>query len=136
MLQRLAEAWIEDPPDGVAQAAAFAPNFTTYGERMAQRWSRPGDLPRWLADRLPDLEADPYGRERNGVIAATLLQPFLDHPSLWRDCGRLNCWDPYAVATFHDYLDAWARHLGRMGSPPRVPLLIGRLLYRPQTAAE
>ena len=130
VLRGLTKAWLDDPPDGVAQAAAYAPHFTTYAERMAQRYSRPGDLPRWLADHLPGLEADPYGRDGNGVLAVSLLQPFLDHPSLWRDCGTLNCWDPYADATFRDYLDAWARHLRRAGSTPRVAPLIHALFYR------
>ena len=100
----------EDPPDGVAEAAAFAPNFATYATRVAERYSRPGDLPRWLADHLPGLEADPYGRDGNGVLAVDPAATVLENPSLWRDCGPLNCWDPYANATFRDYLDAWARH--------------------------
>ena len=135
VLHRLTPAWAEHPPGGVAQAAAFAPNFAAYAVGVAERYPRPGELPRWLAEHLPALEADPYGRERNGVVAVSLLQPFLDDPSLWRDCSRLNCWDPYATATFRDYVDAWGRHLDRMGSPPRVPLLIRNLLYRPRTAA-
>ena len=133
VLHRLADAWIEDPPDGVAQAQAYAPNFAVYAARMAERHSRPGDLPRWLASHLPDLEADAYGREHNRVVAVSLLQPFLDDPSLWRDCGRLNCWDPYANTTFQDYLDSWARHLTRNGSTPRVAPLVDELFYRPRT---
>ena len=136
VLHRLAAAWAEDPPDGVAEAAAFAPNFATYAVRVMARHARPGDLPRWLADHLPRLEADPYGRDRNGVMAVNLLPRFLDDPSLWRDCSRLNCWDPYANATFRDYLDAWARHLGRAGSTPRVPPLIRASFYRPHTDTE
>ena len=80
VLHRLARAWAEDPPDGVADAAAFAPHFATYALRVAERYARPGDLPRWLADHLPALEADPYGRDRNGVMAATLLPRFLESP--------------------------------------------------------
>ena len=132
VLHRLTASWIEAPPDGVAQAAAYAPNFTAYAERTAQRYCRPGDPPRWLADHLPDLEADPYRRGDNGALAICLLQPFLDDPSLWRDCGRLNCWDPYADATFRDYLDSWARHLARNGLTPRVAPLVGALLFRPR----
>ena len=132
VLHRLGDAWIEDPPDGVAEAAAYAPNFATYAQRVAGRHPRPGDLSGWLADHLPDLEADPYRRELNGVLAVSLLQPFLDDPSLWRDCRGLNCWDPYADPTFHDYLDAWTRHLRRTGSTPRVaPLIRASFLRSP-----
>ena len=104
--------------------------------RVTARHARPGDLPRWLADHLPRLEADPYGRDRNGVMAVNLLPRFLDDPSLWRDCSRLNCWDPYANATFRDYLDAWARHLDRTGLTPRVPPLIRASFYRPHANTE
>ena len=136
VLHRLAGAWAEDPPDGVAEAAAFAPHLATYAARVAERYARPGDLPRWLADHLPALEADPYGRDRNGVMAVNLLPRFLESPSLWRDCSRLNCWDPYANATFRDYLDAWARHLDRAGLTPRVPPLIRASFYHPQADTE
>ena len=37
VLHRLAAAWAEGPPDGVANAAAFAPNFTTYALRVTAR---------------------------------------------------------------------------------------------------
>jgi hypothetical protein len=84
-----------------------------------------------LAARLPELEADPYRRGDNGTVAICLLHWFLDDPSLWRDCGTLNCWDPYADATFRDYLDSWDRGLRRAGSTPRVPQLIDSLLFRP-----
>ena len=134
VLHRLAETWAARPPDGVAQAAAYAPNFARYGARMAQRHSRPADRPRWLAAHLPELEADPYARDRNGVLAVTLLQPFLDDPSLWRDCGLLNCWDPYADATFRDYLDSWAHRLTRSRSTPRVAPLIGALFHHPRAS--
>ena len=130
VLHRLTTVWAEDPPDGVTEASAYAPNFATYAVRVADRYSRPGDLPQWLADHLPELEADPYVRERNGVMAVSLLQRFLDDPSLWRDCRRLNCWDPSANRTFREYLDAWAGHLRREGSIPRVPLLIQESFYR------
>lgn len=96
---------------------------------MAQRFARPGDLSRWLTNHLPDLQSDPYRRELNGVPAVILLPWFLDDPSLWRDCGRLNCWDPYVNATFADYVDSWARHLRRVGTPPYAPPLIGASFF-------
>ena len=80
VLQRLATVWAENPPDGVAEAAAYAPHFATYAARVADRYSRPGDLPRWLAHHLPELEGDPYVRERNGVMAVNLLQPVPRRP--------------------------------------------------------
>ena len=132
VLQRLATVWAENPPDGVAEAAAYAPHFATYAVQVADRYSRPRDLRQWLADHLPELERDPYLREYNGVVATGLLHRFLDDPSLWRDCSRLNCWDPSSNRTFQEYLDVWAGHLRRAGSTPRVPLLILESFYRPQ----
>ena len=99
--------------------------------RVADRYSCPGDLPHWLEDHLPELETDPYVRERNGVMAVSLLQRFVDDPSLfWRDCSRLNCWEPSANRTFQEYLAAWAGQLRREGSIPRVPLLIQESFFR------
>ena len=99
--------------------------------RVADRYSCPGDLPHWLEDHLPELETDPYVREHNGVMAVSLLQRFVDDPSLWRDCSRLNCWEPSANRTFQEYLAAWAGQLRREGSIPRVlPLLIQESFFR------
>ena len=131
VLHRLATTWADDPPEGVTEASAFAPNFATYAVRVADRYPCPGDLPQWLADHLPELEADPYVRERNGVVAVNLLQRFLDDASLWRDCRRLNCWDPSANRTFREDLAAWARHLHLDGFEPRGPLLIAELFELP-----
>ena len=130
VLQRLATVWAENPPDRVAEAAAYAPHFATYAVQVADRYSCPSDLPQWLADHLPEMEADPYVRALNGVVAVSLLQRFLADPSLWRDCSRLNWWDPSANRTFREYLDAWAHHLRAAGSKPRVPFLIQESFYR------
>ena len=70
------------------------------------------------------------GHERNDVMAVSLLQPFLNDPSLWRDCGRLKCRHPYASA------NAWARHRRRMDLPPQAPLLFRTPFYDAESAAE
>ena len=129
VLHRLADGWREHPPPRVLEAEAFAPNFKTYADEIAQRHEHPGDggLRAWLAGN-PD-------HELNGTLAVALLGRFLEDPSLWRDCGRLNCWDVTANATFESYLEAWAKHLRAQGAGPRVPALVEGLFSPAQGAS-
>ena len=65
-------------------------------------------------------------------MAIALLDRFLEDPSLWRDCGQLNCWDANANETFESYLDAWAEQLKMEGTSPRVPNLVEGLFMSAQ----
>ena len=154
VLHRLAAAWAEDPPDGVAEAAAFAPNFATYAVRVMARHARPGDLPRWLAERCLSTTTDGIERHHMTSAAAGSGVPYGRDHKQRRDGGQSAATVPgrsltlarlqpaellgsvIANATFRDYLDAWARHLGRAGSTPRVPPLIRASFYRPHADTE
>ena len=126
VLQRLATEWIEDPPAAITGATAYAPHFATYAAETADQYAhlRSDDLPRWLRDNGATLNRNRYQRRLNGTAAVALLKPFLDDPSLWRDCRALNRWDPAADSTFGEFLHSWAAHLRDCGLEPRAPFLI------------
>ena len=129
VLHRLADTWARKPSSHIADATAFAPNHRAYAERIASRYSRPRqhDLPRWLTENITTLQINPYERALNGTVAVTLLGRFLADPSLWRECGHLNHWDPHADATFGEYVGSWASHLRAHDLAPRTPTLIAEL---------
>ena len=132
VLHRLATVWEETPPPGITGARDFAPNHRRYAEDIqARNPAVPGrHLPEWLAAHIATLEADPYRRDLNGVVAVSLLDRFREDPSLWRDCGWLNRWDPRADAAFTDYLDSWTAHLNASGHDHRVTAIL-KQFFRP-----
>ena len=127
VLHRLADVWAEEPPDGVPDAAGFAPNHRTYARDMADRYPRIGraGFRDWLSAHLAALEANPCEREPAGAVAVLLLDSFRADPTLWRDCAHLDLWNPADDPTFGDYLASWAAHLRAHGIEPRAPAVIG-----------
>ena len=130
VLHRLPELWKAKPPAAIPDAAGFASNHHTYAQRTAMRCppiSR-DHLPDWFAGVLPELEANPYNRERCGTIAVAMLGPFEADRTLWRDCAHLNHWDPSEDPTFAAYLRSWASHLRDHAFDARLPRAIAELL--------
>ena len=130
VLQRLADDWKHQPPSAVYRAAEFAPHHRTYALSREQQHSASvgGDLPTWFAANIGELEANRYDRVRTGVVATALLPLFLEDPSLWEACRRLNSWDPTGGETFGGYLDSWCADLRRNGLEIRTPELVRELL--------
>ncbi len=135
VLHRLATVWVENPPPDILGASGFAPNHRAYAEKIeATHRAVPGGvLPEWFAANIGILEAAPCKRNLNGVVAVSLLDRFRDDPSLWRDCGWLNHWDPRADATFSDYLDSWSACLRTNGMENRMTTIV-RELFLPDVA--
>ena len=132
VLHRLATVWKERPPAEIIDAAEFAPHFRAYaddvGNDIGNVKTDRRDLPQWLTKHIDTLEANPFNRELNRTLAVAPLDRFLEDPSLWRDCGWLDHWDPSANATFRDYLDSWAALLHEKDFAARTPDLIGNYL--------
>ena len=132
VLHRLATVWKERPPAEIIDAAEFAPHFRAYaddvGNDIGNVKTDRRDLPQWLTKHIDTLEANPFNRELNRTLAVAPLDRFLEDPSLWRDCGWLDHWDPNANATFRDYLDSWAAFLHEKDFAARTPDLIGNYL--------
>ena len=128
VLHRLATIWKDHPPAEITGAVEFAPHFRTYADEVGNVQADRHDLPHWLTEHIDTLEANPFNRELNRTLAVALLDRFLEDPSLWRDCGWLDHWDPNANATFRDYLDSWAALLHGKDFAARTPSLIGNYL--------
>ena len=131
VLHRLAAIWESSPPAEIVDAVTYVPNFKSYAEDTAAKFPRicPGDPRKWMSENIKILEANPCGRSRNGAVAVSLLDRFLEDPLLWRDCIYLNNWDPGAGETFRDYLNIWAAHLRERNFAARAPILIEKLFY-------
>ena len=125
VLHRLATVWKAHPPAEIAGAVEFAPHFRAYADDVGNVQVDRHDLPHWLTEHIDTLEANPFNRELNRTLAVALLDRFLEDPSLWRDCGWLDYWDPSANETFRDYLDSWAVLLHEKNFAARTPSLIG-----------
>ena len=110
VLHRLAEVWAESPPAGILKAVDFAPSHGKYAESVEEKYRLyPGKhLPKWFAENITALEASPTERKLNGVMSVALLDYFRKDPSLWRECGWLNHWDPKENDSFTEYLDSWS----------------------------
>ncbi len=130
VLHRLAEDWKHQPPDAVYRAAEFAPNHRIYALNREQQHSArlEQDLPAWYAENCSELETNPYDRVRTGVVAAALRPRFLQEPSLWEACRRLNFWDPNGDEVFCGYLDSWCADLRRNSLEIRTPEIVRGLL--------
>ena len=131
VLHKLAAVWELRPPAEIIDAVTYAPNFKTYAEDTAAKFPRicPGDPRKWMSENIKVLESNPYDRSRNGAVAVSLLNWFLEDPSLWRDCTCLNHWDPSANVTFSDYLHSWNVCLCERNFGARAPNLVSKLLY-------
>jgi len=134
VLYRLAETWAEDPPAGILKAVDFAPNHGKYAEYIEEKYRvcPSKDIPGWLAGNIATLEASPAERELNGVVAVALLNHFRKDPSLWRECGWLNHWDPEEDNSFPEYLDSWSACLSENGLDNKAADIVRKLFYRPE----
>lgn len=130
VLHRLAEIWAESPPAGVFEAADFAPNHREYAEYIGGKYgiSSGEDISGWLFENIRTLETSSAERELNGAVAVALSDCFREDPSLWRECGWLNHWDPEGDETFSDYLDSWSGCLSANGISNRAPDIAKRLI--------
>ena len=129
-LHRMADSWVANPPPTVPRASAFAPHHREYAERIERQHEppTPAGLPEWLREATDHLEADSADRTRTMTLAVALLPEFQRDPSLWTDCGALNTWDAHSDRDFTAYLDSWAARIRELGSVPRTPRYLRRLL--------
>jgi hypothetical protein len=108
-LRKLAHRWETDPP---------APAFVTIGHTLHaladylvnephRRLSPARSLPSWLKANQSDLEASPYLRDRNEVVANLLLPLFERDPDALGAIAYLNHRPEDATRRFADYLQLW-----------------------------
>ena len=89
----------------------FAGNFSTYAEKLISDFRN--NLPEnvgffdWFEENLPFLEADPYLRDKNAIVAIELLPIFQEHPSAWNSMTYWNIRSNGGGTVIHSCLKEW-----------------------------
>lgn len=137
-LKRLAAQWAEQPP-----APQFAGYDATLNALAAYLVNEPhrrlpygASLAGWFQGNRGLLEADPYLRDKNEVVANQLLSLLEQEPDALGAIGYLNAHTEDAGKDFADYLGAWfdacpERHRMVVG---HVMALFGEAAPRPALA--
>ena len=104
-LRRMAERWRTCPPypgrtDYAESLASYADSNLSREERRLPVGTTLSD---WLLSEEESLRQDRYQRDKNAVVAYTLLPIFESEPAGWNAIRRL----PNSSAMFEDYLREW-----------------------------
>lgn len=108
-LRRLATSWAASPP--ARKWVGYAPAFAAYADQLLTEPHR--QLPDgqrldvWFRENRPLLEADPYLRDRNELLATILLPLFERDPARWQAITYLNADSASAAKPFAAYLADW-----------------------------
>ena len=104
-LRRMAEGWPSSPP--YPNWATYAAELSTYADKYLSREERrlptSMTLSAWLLSEEDSLRQDCCKRDKNAVVAYTLLPIFESEPAGWNAIRRL----PNSSAMFEDYLREW-----------------------------
>jgi hypothetical protein len=110
-LRNMATEWAIDPP---------YPNWRHYSSSLAayarEHVSDPkrslplaANFSEWLSGRLPLLEADPYRRDDNTIIAKEFLRVFETDRAAWRALRWLHSAPQFCEASLAGFMSDWAR---------------------------
>ena len=106
-LRRMAQGWPSSPP--YPNWATYAAELSTYADKYLSREERrlptTTTLSAWLLSEEDSLRQDCCQRDKNAVVAYTLLPIFESEPAGWNAIHRL----PDSSAMFRDYLLDWHR---------------------------
>ena len=104
-IRRMAEAWPTRPP--YPNWAGYAQSLASYAEGCLAKDERrvPADmtLSTWLLSEEEDLRQDCRQRDKNAVVAYSLLPIFESEPTAWNAIRRL----PDSSAMFREYMFEW-----------------------------
>jgi hypothetical protein len=99
----MSAVWAVNPPYSNWQS--FSDSLSEYAEKIMNntKYQLPAGtvFSAWFQSNLPELEADPYLREKNTTIALQLLPLFEQNPSLWASLALWNKWGnaiPYDIS--------------------------------------
>ena len=120
-LRRMAEGWPSSPP--YPNWSNYAAELSTYADKYLSREERRllkgTTLSDWLLSEEESLRQDCCQRDKNAVVAYTLLPIFESEPAGWNAIRRL----PDSSAMFRDYLLEWHR-LVEPADKPFVALVL------------
>jgi hypothetical protein len=110
-LRSMAKQWAVNPP--FASGREYSSSLAEYeAEHVANptRSLPPGTrFSDWLNDRLPLLEADPYRRDDNTIIAKEFVVVFEIDRTAWRAVRRLHSSLGSSEASLAGFITDWAR---------------------------
>ena len=114
-LRRMAEGWPSSPPypnwaDYARELAGYAEKYLSCEER---RLPIGMTLSTWLRSEEESLRQDRYQRDKNAVVAYSLLPIFETEPVGWNAIRRL----PDSSAMFKDYLLEWQSQVESLDNP-------------------
>lgn len=105
VLRRMANTWLVDPP--YPNRSDYATSLDSYASNLLSRKERQlpvgVTLPHWLANEEESLRQDRYQRDKNAVVAYSLLPIFERHPTGWNTIQRL----PLSSGLLQEYLRDW-----------------------------
>jgi hypothetical protein len=110
-LRSMAKRWAINPPYPIwreysASLAAYEAEHVSHPMRSLPLGATFSD---WLSDRLPLLEADPYRRDDNTIIAKELLRVFETEHAVWRAVRYLHAAPLSAEASLARFMNDWVR---------------------------
>ena len=104
-IRRMAETWPTDPP--YDHWAVYAQSLSDYAEgylaREERRLPTGMTLSEWLLSKEGSLREDCKQRDKNAVVAYSLLPIFESEPAVWNAIRRL----PHSSAMFREYMLEW-----------------------------
>ena len=105
-LRRMAERWLKDPP--YLNWADYSESLLEYSVNLQNREEvqlpAGATLPEWIESEESSLRSDAFQRDKNALVAYSLLSLFEEQPSGWNTIRAL----PNSSDELGDYLAEWA----------------------------
>ena len=126
-LRRLGASWLKGDTVPYPHWRTYGTAFQTYVQDLLSQPHRTLPPKRVLADwyqgNAAALDRNPYGRERDELVAGMLLPLFEEHPEAWVAIGYLNLEESDATGSFQTYLANWHRN-----TPERQKPLVAKII--------
>ncbi len=132
ILRKMDAEWLENPPEYPgwdfriqARSKAFRLLSRQLINRIPEELRNLDGLYGWYQVNLKRLEANPYLREKNDVVAFHLLSVFETNPEAWNTVRYLNSGPYTEEETFEEYLEGWYYR-----TPPQWQPLVSLVMKR------
>jgi hypothetical protein len=106
-LRRMAETWATKPP--YPNWKSFAPHLASYAADRLKKGALPPNTTfvQWFRPNEPAMRKEPCLRDKNTVVAATLLPLFEKRPEHWEAVTWLNAKPVRQPRSLAEHLAAW-----------------------------
>jgi len=113
-LRRLSASWLKGNAVPYPHWKTYGAAFQAYVQDLLAQPHRTPPSRRvfadWYQGNAAVLDRDPYGREREELVAGMLLPLFEEHPEGWAAIAYLNLDESDATGSFQGYLANWHRN--------------------------